>query len=383
MTKTVPVCLLFSRSGSYAVVSEAMRAGALLAIEEVNAAGGPVSFDIIEADPGGEPRAYIEAARDILENNKAKHVIGCYTSSSRKDILPYFEKHDALLWYPSHYEGFETSGNVVYTGASPNQHVIPLARYVLARGWTRAFFIGSNYIWAWENNRILRDVLTTAGGVVLGERYLPVGDTDLDAVIGQIVDSRPDFVFCKLIGESAYAFYRRFREAMPQGTDQARDMPVVSCSLAEPELDQIGPDAADGHLSSSVYFSTVTTRENERFKAVWRQRFPELGQPSADAEASYVAGHLLGQAVARAGDAALEPVRRAVAGLSFDAPQGPVTVDPNNHHLAMRTRIGRSTRTGTFEVLTESTAPVRPDPYLVWEEEFRRQPSAPMLRIVP
>lgn len=382
MTTTVPVCLLFSRSGTYSVVSEAMRAGALLAIEEINAAKGPVAFDVIEADPGGEPRAYISAARDILENNKAKHVIGCYTSSSRKDILPYFEKHDALLWYPSHYEGFETSANVIYTGASPNQHVIPLARYVLARGWTRAFFIGSNYIWAWENNRILRDVLTTAGGTVLGERYLPVGDTDLDAVIDQIVAMRPDFVFCKLIGESAYAFYRRFREAMPEGVDQARDMPVASCSLAEPELERIGPEAADGHLSSSVYFSTVATRENERFKAKWRKRFPGLGDPSADAEASYIAGHIMGRAIERAGDAALEPVRRAVAGLSFDAPQGPVTIDPNNFHTAMRTRIGRSTRAGTFEILTESTAPVRPDPYLVWEEEFRRIPSSPMLRVV-
>lgn len=359
-----------------------MRAGALLAIEEVNAAGGPVTFDLIEADPGGEPRAYIDAAREILENNKARHVIGCYTSSSRKDVLPYFEKHDALLWYPSHYEGFETSENVIYTGASPNQHVIPLARYVLARGWARAFFIGSNYIWAWENNRILRDVMTSAGGAVLGERYLPVGDTDLDALIGQIVELRPDFVFSTLIGESAYAFYRRFRNAMPPGVDQARDMPVVSCSLAEPELAQIGPDAADGHLSSSVYFSTVMTPENEGFKSVWRKRFPELGHPSADAEASYNAGHLLARAIERAGDAALEPVRHAVAGLSLDAPQGPVAVDPGNYHVAMRTRIGRSTRAGTFEILTESAAPVRPDPYLVWEEEFGQQGSALMLRIV-
>lgn len=380
--ETVPVCLLFSRSGSYSVVSEAMYAGALLAMEEINASRGPVAFDIIHADPGGEPSAYVDATRDILEHDKAKHVIGCYTSSSRKDILPYIEKYDGLLWYPSHYEGFETSNNVVYTGASPNQHVIPLARYLLARGWTKAFFIGSNYIWAWENNRIMRDVITTAGGSVLGERYLPVGDTDLDAVIQQIIEAKPDFVFCKLIGESAYAFYRRFREAMPPGVDQARHMPIASCSLAEPELVQIGPDAADGHLSSSVYFSTLSTPENTRFKDVWSRRFPELGNPSADAEASYIAGHLLAQAITRAGSAALQPVRRAVAGITFDAPQGQVTVDPNNHHLAMRTRIGRSTHNGTFDTLTESAGPVRPDPYLVWEEEFGRERPAPALRLV-
>ncbi|MCF3935478.1 transporter substrate-binding domain-containing protein [Acuticoccus sp. M5D2P5] len=385
MAITVPVCLLFSRSGSYAAVSEHMRAGARLAIDEINTSGGPVAFEPTEADPGGEPRAYIDAARDILDNQKIKHVIGCYTSSSRKDVLPYFEKHDALLWYPSHYEGFETSANVIYTGAAPNQHVMPLARYVLARGWRRAYFIGSNYIWAWENNRILRDVLTSADSEIVGERYLPVGDTDLDAVIRQIVDLRPDFVFNTLIGESAYAFYRRFRDAMPEGLDQAQDMPVVSCSLAEPELASIGPDACDGHLSSSVYFSTVKTRENQRFKAIWRDRYPELGLPSADAEASYVAAHVLARAVEIAGEPGLAAVREAVAGLSIAAPQGPVTIDPDNHHAAMRTRIGRSTREGTFEILTESVSPVKPDPYLVWEEEFRQQRptrSAPKLRIV-
>jgi branched-chain amino acid transport system substrate-binding protein len=380
MTRAVPVGLLFSRSGSYAPVSEAMRAGALLALEEINAAAGPVRLEPVEADPGGDPRAYVDAARTLLERERVRHVIGCYTSSSRKEVLPWFEKHDALLWYPSHYEGFETSDNVIYTGAAPNQHVIPLARHVLDRGWSRAFFIGSNYIWAWENNRILRDVLATAGGTVVAERYLPVGDTDLDALIAQVVDSRPDFVFNTLIGETAYAFYRGLRAAVPR---QAEMMPVASCSLSEPELAIIGPDAADGHLSSSVYFSTVETAANRRFKAVWRERFPALGETSADAEASYVAAHLFAKAVGAAGSTALDPVRRAVAGLAFDAPQGRVTIDHDNRHAIMKTRIGRSTRVGTFEIVAESAAPVRPDPYLVWEEEFRARRSPPAsLRLV-
>lgn len=377
----VPIGVLFSRTGSYAAVGEAMRAGALLAVEEVNAdpAFG-VTLSVREADPGGHPAFYVDRARDLLAGGDVTHVIGCYTSSSRKEVLPVFEKHDALLWYPSHYEGFETSENVIYTGAAPNQHVIPLTRFLLRQNRRRAFFIGSNYIWAWENNRIMREALQGAGGAVLGERYAPVGETDLAALVALILDLRPDFVFNTLIGESAYAFYRLFRrEALARGLDQPRDIPVASCSLAEPELERIGAEA-DGHLSSSVYFSTVDTPENVRFVRAWRARRPDLGRTSADAEASYIAVHLLARAIAGAGSAALEPVRAAVAQVRFDAPQGPVRVDPENRHCCLRPRIGRSTAAGDFEILSESPAPVRPDPYLVWESPVRAE--APGLRVV-
>jgi branched-chain amino acid transport system substrate-binding protein len=361
--------VLFSRKGSYGAIGAAMHAGALLAVEEVNAdASLGVRLIPRDMDPGGDAAAYVAAARLLLGDLGVTHVVGCYTSSSRKELLPYFEKHDALLWYPSHYEGFETSDNVIYTGAGPNQHVIPLTRYLSATCGLRGWFVGSNYIWAWENNRIMRETLQAAGGAVFGEPYFPVGETDLSAVVAQILDHRPSFVFNTLIGESAYAFYRTFRaEATRRGIDQARDIPVASCSLAEPELAAIGPDACDGHLSSSVYFSTVETPENARFVAAWRRRFPELGLTSADAEASYVAVHLLARALRKAGVADFQAVRAATAGLSFCAPQGPVRVDAENRHCHMAPRIGRSTAAGDFEIVFAHPAPVRPDPYLVWE----------------
>jgi branched-chain amino acid transport system substrate-binding protein len=142
---------------------------------------------------------------------------------------------------------------------------------------------------------------------------------------------------------------------------------VASCSLAEPELAAIGPEACDGHLSSSVYFSTVATPENARFVTAWRRRFPELGLTSADAEASYVAVHLLARALRKAGGSDFQAVRAATAGLSFAAPQGPVRIDAENRHCHMAPRIGRSTGSGAFEIVYAHPAPVRPDPYLVWE----------------
>ena len=391
----VRVGVLFSSTGSYAAVGRAMRAGAELAIAEVNEdTTRPIRLEPIAVDPGGVTEAYAAGVRRLLAEDGLAHVFGCYTSSSRKEVLPLFDKHDALLWYPSHYEGFETSDNVICSGAAPNQHIVPLARYLLAHHGRRGWFIGSNYVWAWENNRILREALTLAGGTVLGERYFPVGETDLNSVADQILRDRPDFVFMTLIGESAFAFLRGLRKAADRvGLDQARNLPVASCSLSEAELPFLG-GAAGGHLSSSVYFSTIPSNENKRFTPSnenkrftrsWNCRFRHLGPACADAEATYVAVHLLAAAAEAAGGADAPSVRGAVRGLSFAAPQGRVTVDAENLHCWMRPRIGRPTEVGTFGLVFEEAVPVRPDPYLVWSDPLRR-PAAQgtaHLKVVP
>jgi len=166
MTKTtLDIGLVVSTTGSYGAIGQSICAGAELAMAEVNAdPDGPFHLHAIRRDPAGVPAAYAASVDELLTGLGLTHVLGCYTSSSRKEVLPLFEKHDALLWYPSHYEGFETSENVIYTGAAPNQHVLPLARYLLAHHGKRGWFVGSNYVWAWENNRILREALMDAGG---------------------------------------------------------------------------------------------------------------------------------------------------------------------------------------------------------------------------
>jgi ABC-type branched-subunit amino acid transport system substrate-binding protein len=360
------VGLLFSSTGPYSVVSRSMMNGALLALDEINTSSDlGVTLEPVARNPAGSNANYAAMA-DALLSKGIKHVVGCYTSSSRKEIIPYFEKHDALLWYPSHYEGFETAANVVYTGAAPNQHIIPLIDYLTVNHGNRAFCIGSNYIWAWENNRILRETVLARCGSVVAERYFPVGETGFASVIDAIIAARPSFVFNTLIGTSAYQFFRDFRRhAAEAGINQARDMPVASCSLSEPELDEIGQDAVDGHISASVYFASLKSAANAAFIASYRARFPKGPAPSADAEASYLAVKLLGISLAFAGTEALPHVKAAAARLEIEAPQGKVRIDEATLHTYLTPRIGRSTKSAQFEVIMEAKAPVRPDPYLV------------------
>jgi ABC-type branched-subunit amino acid transport system substrate-binding protein len=334
--------LLFSVTGPYRTIGTAMRNGALLAAEQVNAdATFPFRLELVGHDPGGRNLDYAAAARRMLAELGLVHVVGCYTSSSRKEVLPLFEKHDGLLWYPSHYEGFESSDNVVYTGAAPNQHIVPLAEHLLRHYGTSAYCLGSNYIWAWENNKIMREAVQSAGGIVVAERYVPVGELDLDGIVRQILECRPSFIFNTLIGDSAYAFFRAIhRAASAHGIDQRHTMPVASCSLAEPELVEIGVEAAAGHLSSSVYFESINTPANHDFVRAYRARFPNAGPTSADAEASYLAVQLLARAVRRAGTAEMIAVRAALPQIAVDAPQGQVWIDRDNRHCYLTPRIG-------------------------------------------
>lgn len=364
--RTYDIGVLFSASGPYSVVSRSMLNGALLALNEVNASAGyGFSLRPRVSDPAGHNAKYARYAGDLLRNG-VRHIVGCYTSSSRKEVIPLFEKHDALLWYPSHYEGFESSSSVVYTGASPNQHIVPLIEYLTGNVGRRAFCVGSNYIWAWENNRILREGLNAVGGAIIAERYLPVGEIDHRQVIAAILEARPDFVFNTLIGTSAYSFFTDFRRACELARiDQPREIPVASCSLSEPELAEIGPEARDGHLSSSVYFSTIGTPENQRFVEAYDRMYPMGPAASADAEASFLAVKFLAASIAAAGTDDITHVRDAVRSRTMIAPQGEVSIDSETLHACLTPRIGRSTRDGLFEIVFEADAAVRPDPYLI------------------
>ena len=218
-----------------------------------------LELEPIIANPAGELARYSAMAAEMLSGG-IKHVVGCYTSSSRKEIIPHFEKADALLWYPSHYEGFESSNNVVYTGAVANQHLLPLVEYLLSYVGPKAFCVGSNYIWAWENNRILREAIGANGGAVVAERYFPVGCTEFGQVDRRDPRRAPVVRFQHADRRVVLSVPSRpARRLRSRGIDQAREIPVASCTLSEPELAAIGPAAVDGHITSSVYFSSLDT----------------------------------------------------------------------------------------------------------------------------
>ncbi len=374
--------LLFSATGPYRTVGQSMLNGALLAIQQFNDTSQSITLEPVVVDPGGDTMGYAKLSVALLRAG-IRHVIGCYTSSSRKEVIPYFEKYDGLLWYPSHYEGFETTNNVIYTGAAPNQHIVPLIDHLMRAFGRRAFCVGSNYIWAWENIRILREVVIARGGSVSAERYLPVGDVELRQIVAAVLDERPNFIFSALIGDSGYAFIRELRKACEsRGIDQPSTMPVASCDLSEPGLLEIGEGAMDGHISSRVYFSSLPGAANATFVADYARGFPDQPITSADAEASYIAGRLLGLALAEAGSDEIRAVKAAVAGRRLEAPQGEVWVDQETSHCFLTPRIGRSTRAGVFEVIMEERAPLRPDPYLVHTPPLNSSVARPALRVV-
>lgn len=254
--RRIEIGLLFSRSGSYSLISDACRSGVLSAIAEVNAdPDQDVELVTIERDPEGNADHYGPLCEEILRETTARHVFGCITSWSRKEVIPTLERFGATLWYACPYEGFEASDHVVYTHACPNQHLLPLLDWALPAHGRKAYLTGSNYIWGWEMNRLARERIVRAGGEIAGERYLPIGSRDVGRMIEEIRFARPDFVLNSLIGPSSYKFLAAYHAL---GQEDAHflpsDCPVLSCNLTECELPAIGADAAEGLVAAGPYF---------------------------------------------------------------------------------------------------------------------------------
>lgn len=363
MKQRIAIGILFSRSGSYDRLGEACRAGALGAIEAVNAdPARRIRFELTECDPAGRIERYAPLCANLLTETRARHVVGCITSWSRKDVIPVLEKHGGLLWYPAPYEGFEANEHVVYMNAAPNGHLVPLIAHVAARYGRDAFLVGSNYIWGWEMNRVARDLVADAGGEVRGERYLPLGDTDVGRLVSEIRATTPDFVLNNLIGPSSYAFYEAYA-ALGREDERFRPerRPIVSCNLTEAELPDIAP-FGEGHLSSLPFVHDGTPGPRSSFEA-----------------AAHAAVTVLADAIEAAGTDEPDAVRRAMGPAEHRTALGAIRIDPLTQHAELPVRIARI-RGARFEVLEESRGRVEPDPYL-----SRYDPTAtfrPSLRLV-
>jgi urea transport system substrate-binding protein len=359
---SVPLGLVFSRSGPYEMMAGEMLKSASMAVDEVNQSD---EFDFTFAphlrDPGGVVAAYHTACADLIRDEHVDHIVGCYTSASRKQVIPIVERTDRLLWHPARYEGFECSDNVIYVGAAPNHTVVPLVRHMLDHIADEVFCIGSNYVWTWETNRVIREIVTGAGGRILAERLLELGETAVDHIVREIVDRKPPAVFNTLVGESSYVFIRALHEATVRA---GFTIPMLSCSLCEPELKLIGSAAAVGCVTSSAYFESIERSENRAFVARWKARHGDHSSPSVDGQSTYVCVMLLARAIRRAGSTDVGAVRRAAANHRYESPQGPVWVDPDNNHCFLTPRLAHSVSGCQFKIFWEADAPQRPDPYL-------------------
>ncbi|WP_207460065.1 transporter substrate-binding domain-containing protein [Azospirillum sp. SYSU D00513] len=360
------VGLLFSTTGTYAALGQDGLDGALMALDEVNS-DPSLGFRLrarIE-NPGGVIERYHALCEDMIRRDGCRHVVGTITSLSRKEIIPAIEKHDALLWYMCPYEGFECSDNVVYTGACPNQHIVPLFQHVLPRYGARACLVGSNYIWGWEINRIARALIQPCGGEVLSERYLPLGSEDVGRIVAEIAQKKPDFILNNFVGTTSYAFFRAMRllaEQDPSFRPEIR--PIVSCNLTECELGLIG-EAGIGHLSSAIWFEEAGGPENAAFVARAKARLGGGRRPSAFFTGAYAAVRLLAEAIREAGTDDVAGVKPVLTARSFATPAGRLSIDPRTNHATLTPHLGRIAEGGRFDIIESAPEPMAPDPYLV------------------
>ena len=375
--ETVKVGLLHSLTGSMAISEKAVRDAEVLAIDEINAAGGVLGKQIVyvEEDGASEPSTFATKAEKLVDSEKVATVFGCWTSSSRKAVKPVFEDYNALLWYPVQYEGMEQSPNIVYTGAAPNQQIVPAIEYLLDKGYKKFFLLGSDYVFPRTANMIITAQVQAAGGEVVGEEYADMDQTDFAAIISKIEAAQPEIIINTLNGTGNVSFFKQ----MAEKNYTSAEYPTMSFSIAEEEVATIGADILKGHMVSWNYYETTDTPENKAFVEAYKAKFGESRVTSDPAEAAYDAVYLWKAACEKAGSFDVDAVREAISGgdISFNAPEGTVTINGENQHLTKPVRIGEIRDDGLiYEVYSTPTA-VDPDPYLTtydWAVEAGIQP---------
>ena len=373
----IKVGVLHSLSGTMAISETALKNTALMTFEQINAAGGIMGRPIepVVVDPASNWPLFAEKARQLITQEKVAAVFGCWTSVSRKSVLPVFEELNGLLFYPVQYEGEELSQNVYYTGAAPNQQAIPAVEYLMSEDGGSAkrwFLLGTDYVYPRTTNKILRAFLKSKGVAEkdIEEIYTPFGHSDYQTIVANIKKfsaGGKTAVVSTINGDSNVPFYK---ELGNQGL-KATDVPVVAFSVGEEELRGIDTKPLVGHLAAWNYFMSLKNPQNTQFIDMYKGWAKKNGVPNLDTvvtndpmEATYVGIHMWKQAVEKAKSIEVDKVRPAMAGQTFKAPCGfTLTMDKTNHHLHKPVYIGEVTATGQFNVVWKTKGPIRAQPW--------------------
>ncbi|WP_293144323.1 urea ABC transporter substrate-binding protein [Microcoleus sp. bin48.metabat.b7b8b9.023] len=358
----IKIGVLHSLTGTMSISEISVKDATLLAVEEINAAGGVLGrpLEAVIADGASDLQTFAQKAKQLLQESQVAVVFGCWTSASRKAVLPAFEYGNGLLFYPVQYEGLEQCPNIFYTGAAPNQQIVPGVNYLLAQGKRKIFLLGSDYIFPRTANLIVKAQLAALGGELAGEVYLPLGSREVDEAIAHILAVKPDAILNTLNGDSNVAFFHQLREAGLK----PEDLPVMSVSVAEEEIRAIGPSNIAGHWVVWNYFQTVDTAENQKFVKDYKARYGENRVTDDPIEAAYLGVYLWKEAVEKAGSIDVIKVRAAAKNIEFAAPSGMVKIDAQTQHTWKTVRIGQVRSDGQIEEIWNSGAPVQPDPFL-------------------
>ncbi|MFT8395111.1 urea ABC transporter substrate-binding protein [Propionibacterium sp.] len=358
----IKVGFLNSLSGTMAVSEKTVRDSLDMAAAEINASGGVLGkqLDIVGADGASDPNTFAQKADQLIRSDCVAAVFGGWTSASRKAMKPVFEKDNGLLYYPVQYEGMEDSPNIYYLGAAPNQQIVPALDWMKSKGYKRLFLVGSDYVFPRTANKIIQAYAKSHDMQVVDEQYVPLGATDFTTIANKLKNSGADAVFNTLNGDSNVAFFRQFAS---MGLNP-QNMPTVSVSIAEEEIPGIGLNNIEGQYTAWNYYQTLDIPENKTFVADFKKRYGQNRVTSDPMEAAYSSLYLWKLAVEKAGSFDVNKVRDASGGISFNAPEGKMTIDGENHHVYKTPRVGQINSNSLIDTIWQTDAPIKPDPYL-------------------
>jgi urea transport system substrate-binding protein len=360
----VTVGQLHSATGTMAISETGSIQAEQLAIDQINAMGGILGrkIKVIKEDGASDWPTFAEKSKKLLVNDRVATVFGCWTSASRKAVLPVFEKENGLLYYPTFYEGLEQSKNVIYTGQEATQQIIWSLDWGAKEKKAKTFFlVGSDYIWPRTSMKIARKHIETVGklGTVKGEEYYPLGHTNFNSLINKIKVAKPDCIFAAVVGGSNVAFYKQLKAAGITGDKQF----LLTLSVTEDEMTGVGGENFAGFYSSMKYFQSLTNDNNKAFVAAFKAKYGKDAVIGDVTQAGYLGPWLWKAAVEKAGSFDVDKVVAASPGIELKtAPEGYVKLDAN-HHLWSKARIGMGMPDATFKVVAESAELIKPDPF--------------------
>lgn len=360
----VTVGILHSVTGTMAISETGSVQAEKLAIEQINAMGGVLgrTIEYIQEDGASDWPTFAEKSKKLLVNDKVAAVFGCWTSASRKAVLPIFEQYNGMLYYPTFYEGLEQSPNVIYTGQEATQQIIAGIDWVVKnKGAKKFFLLGSDYIWPRTSNKIARKHIEKLGLTVVGEEYYPLGHTQFNSVINKIKLKKPDVLYAIVVGGSNVAFYKQLKAA---GIDMTKEKPLVlTISVTEDEILGIGGENIVGAYAAMKYFQSLTNENNQAFVAAFKKRWGDNIVIGDVTQAAYLGPWLWKAAVEKAGSFDIDKVRAASPGIELTtAPEGYVRIH-ENHHLWSKTRIGHARPDGQYDIVYETQELIEPNPF--------------------
>lgn len=390
---TIKVGILHSLSGTMAISETALKETALMTIADINAKGGVMGkqLEAVVVDPASNWPLFAEKSRQLLSQDKVAVVFGCWTSVSRKSVLPVFKELNGLLFYPVQYEGEELEKNVFYTGAAPNQQAIPAVEYLMSKegGSAKRFvLLGTDYVYPRTTNKILRAFLKSKGVAEadIMEDYTPFGHSDYQTIIAKIkkfaAEGKKTAVISTINGDSNVPFYKELGNAGLKATD----VPVIAFSVGEEELRGVDTKPLVGHLAAWNYFMSIKNPENDKFIKMYKDWAKKAKLPNADKavtndpmEATFVGIHMWKQAVEKAKSTDVNKVIAAMGGQSFKAPSGmTIKMDEKNHHLHKPVFIGEVRGDGQFNVVWKTSGPVKAapwSPYIAGNDKKKDEPD--------